>query len=198
MEHRMPFEHFEALLDLYGADLARWDEPNRSDALKLLEADATARAALESAQALDDLLDMASPIPAPSAVLAGRILAARPQTSRPQTSRFQASRCQASRPQVQAPQKVAWTSTKAITQGAQANHPRIIARMHKRRRFRGMLPIAALVASLVLGVVAGIAAQVVYNAQIATARSPSIDTLFSLGITTQIASLPLALSETIE
>jgi hypothetical protein len=48
---------FRSMTESYGADLARWPEQARADARALLSVSAEARAMLEGARALDDLIE---------------------------------------------------------------------------------------------------------------------------------------------
>ena len=48
---------FRSMTESYGADLARWPEQARADARALLSVSAEARAMLEEARALDDLIE---------------------------------------------------------------------------------------------------------------------------------------------
>lgn len=67
---------FEAILDAYGADPARWPEAERDAALELMRREPEgAQAALAAARALDAALD-AAPDAAPSEALRARVLAA--------------------------------------------------------------------------------------------------------------------------
>lgn len=52
----MNLRDFESALDTFGGDLARWPEPQRRGAQKLLEQDDRARSMLYEAQALDQVL----------------------------------------------------------------------------------------------------------------------------------------------
>ena len=73
----LPLEAFEAMLEAFGADPARWPDAQRGPAEALLAASAPARALLREARALDALL-VAAPTVAPGrhAALADRIVAA--------------------------------------------------------------------------------------------------------------------------
>ena len=48
---------FRSMTESYGSDLARWPEQARADARELLSVSAEARAMLEEARALDDLIE---------------------------------------------------------------------------------------------------------------------------------------------
>ena len=81
----MTLARFQLLLDVHGADPARWPQPERDAAERLSAADAAAAAALESARALDALIarDTAAHADATGVL---RALAARPLP--PQRRRF--------------------------------------------------------------------------------------------------------------
>jgi hypothetical protein len=68
---------FDALLEAYGADMARWPEADRAEA-EAFAAAPEAQASLHAARALDRLLD-AYQAEAPSLALRQRILARAPQ-----------------------------------------------------------------------------------------------------------------------
>ena len=76
---------FQHLLDVHGADLARWPQPLRTAAERLLAADGAAGAALAQARALDALIAREAPAEA-NARSVLRALAARPLP--PQRRRF--------------------------------------------------------------------------------------------------------------
>jgi hypothetical protein len=81
----MTITRFRHLLDVHGADLARWPQPQRAAAERLLALDAAAVSALAQASALDALIARETAPPADaSGVL--RTLAARPLP--PQRRRF--------------------------------------------------------------------------------------------------------------
>lgn len=174
MEHRMPFARFEALLDSHGADFAHWPAADVGAAKDLLSQSADARAALESAQALDRLLDLAPVPPLPSADLVAKILAARPS--------------HAGAPDVAAMDEVVWTSPATIAARAEQDHAKLAASSPRR-----YLPAAALAASLVLGVLSGAMVQSHFSG---SAADPTVGQLFALS--TQVASLPLEMREPIE
>jgi hypothetical protein len=81
----MEIERFKALIDAYGAAVARWPADEREAALSFAETDAEARRLLQDEAALDRLLDAADTLPATRA-LEDRILAAFPERP-PQTRR---------------------------------------------------------------------------------------------------------------
>jgi hypothetical protein len=181
MEHRMPFERFEALLDIHGADFTRWPAQDARAAEDLLSQCADARAALESAQALDSLLDLTPVPPLPSADLAAKILAARPLQGGSPVADFEPSHTDDLT-------DMRWISAAAITAPADKDQPKVTAG----RGWR-YLPAVALAASLMLGILSGVMAQSrVSSAEI----SPTVSQLFAL--TTQVASLPLDMRETVE
>jgi hypothetical protein len=70
-------ERFEELADARGGELRRWPDAERADAQALLERDASARAILARAAALDSMLD-ASVVAPPSAALIQAALAGAP------------------------------------------------------------------------------------------------------------------------
>jgi hypothetical protein len=70
----LDLQHFEDLLDVHGADVARWPERWRQPALQLLEASDAARRARAAAERCSRLLDVL-PEPEPSAQLRARIAA---------------------------------------------------------------------------------------------------------------------------
>lgn len=74
MTTSLDLQHFEELLDVHGADVARWPDPWREPALKLLETSEAARRARAVAERLSRLLD-AVPEPEPSPQLCARIAA---------------------------------------------------------------------------------------------------------------------------
>jgi hypothetical protein len=74
MTTSLDLQHFEELLDVHGADVARWPDPWREPALQLLEASDAARRARARAEGLSRLLD-AVPAAEPSAQLRARIAA---------------------------------------------------------------------------------------------------------------------------
>ena len=81
----MTLARFQHLLDVHGADLARWPQPHRAAAERLLATDRTAASARAQARALDALIARETPAEAdPTRVL--RALAARPLP--PQRRRF--------------------------------------------------------------------------------------------------------------
>jgi hypothetical protein len=80
----MTLARFQHLLDVHGADLARWPQPQRAPAERLLALDAAAVSALARARALDALIARQTPAADASGVL--RALAARPLP--PQRRRF--------------------------------------------------------------------------------------------------------------
>ncbi|HEV2957319.1 MAG TPA: hypothetical protein VGX95_14465 [Xanthobacteraceae bacterium] len=57
----MTLARFQRLLDVHGADLARWPQPQRAAAERLLAADGAAAAALAQARALDMLVAREGP-----------------------------------------------------------------------------------------------------------------------------------------
>ena len=79
----MTFARFQHLLDVHGADLARWPQPQRAAAERLLATDRTATSALAQARALDALIAREAPADATGVL---RALAARPLP--PQRRRF--------------------------------------------------------------------------------------------------------------
>jgi hypothetical protein len=81
----MTITRFQHLLDVHGADLARWPQPQRAAAERLLATDGTAVAARAQARALDALIARETPTPADAAGVL-RALAARPLP--PQRRRF--------------------------------------------------------------------------------------------------------------
>lgn len=50
-------DRFKAIVDAYGADPARWPDAERAAALQFVAGDSRARAWLDAARAVDDLLD---------------------------------------------------------------------------------------------------------------------------------------------
>jgi anti-sigma factor RsiW len=81
----MTLARFHQLLDVHGADLARWPQPQRATAERLLATDEAATSALAQTHALDALIARETPAPADaSGVL--RALAAQPLP--PQRRRF--------------------------------------------------------------------------------------------------------------
>jgi hypothetical protein len=81
----MTFARFQHLLDVHGADLARWPQPQRAAAERLLATDRTATSALAQARALDALIAREVPAKADATGVL-RALAARPLP--PQRRRF--------------------------------------------------------------------------------------------------------------
>jgi hypothetical protein len=79
----MTLARFRHLLDVHGADLARWPQPQRAAAERLLATDRTATSALAPARALDALIAREAPADATGVL---RALAARPLP--PQRRRF--------------------------------------------------------------------------------------------------------------
>ena len=73
----MERERFDAIVAAYGADPKRWPEAEREAALQLMHAEAID---LADARALDALLDLTAPTPAPSDLLTHRILRAAPKS----------------------------------------------------------------------------------------------------------------------
>jgi len=71
----MTLARFRHLLDVHGADLARWPQPQRAAAERLLATDRTATSALAQARALDALIAREAPADATGVL---RALAARP------------------------------------------------------------------------------------------------------------------------
>jgi hypothetical protein len=63
---------FQAMLEAYGAEPARWPAKERAEALSLLADSAEAATLREEAAALDSLLDLA-PAPAPARLAAGAV-----------------------------------------------------------------------------------------------------------------------------
>ncbi len=188
MEHRIPLERFEALLDLYGAQPHKWPADERAAAHALLAQSADARAALESARALDELLDRASPVPALSADLAAKILAARPLPG--------GSVAPAPLPEPPAlDPAITWTSSADITRNARHLPHGILAMIAKPR----LLPMAALAASLALGLVSGALIKSMMPTTVTVAYgAPTVNDLFALGFSTQMSILPSDLRGTIE
>jgi hypothetical protein len=78
----MTLERLGVLLDAYGAVPDRWPPGEREAARRLLGQSAAARALLEEAETLDELLD-GLPVEPPSPLLAARVLAAAPRPRRP-------------------------------------------------------------------------------------------------------------------
>jgi anti-sigma factor RsiW len=81
----MTLARFQRLLDVHGADLARWPQPQRDAAERLLATDGAAAAALAQARALDALIGR-DDVAQPDATGVLRALAARPLP--PQLRRF--------------------------------------------------------------------------------------------------------------
>jgi hypothetical protein len=81
----MTLARFQRLLDAHGADLARWPQPLRTAAERLLAADGAATAALAQGRALDALIAHETPAEADATGVL-RALAARPLP--PQRRRF--------------------------------------------------------------------------------------------------------------
>jgi hypothetical protein len=79
----MTLARFRHLLDVHGADLARWPQPQRAAAERLLATDRTATSALAQARALDALIAREAPADATGVL---RALAARQLP--PQRRRF--------------------------------------------------------------------------------------------------------------
>jgi hypothetical protein len=73
----MTLARFQHLLDVHGADLARWPQPLRTAAERLLAGDGAASAALAQARALDALIASDEPAAADTTGVL-RALAARP------------------------------------------------------------------------------------------------------------------------
>src|SRR6202011_4836514 len=73
----MTLARFQHLLDVHGADLARWPRPQRAAAERLLATDGTASSALAQARALDALIARETPAEADATGVL-RALAARP------------------------------------------------------------------------------------------------------------------------
>jgi hypothetical protein len=71
----MTLARFQHLLDVHGADLARWPQPQRAAAERLLATDGIATSALAQARALDALIAREAPADATGVL---RALAARP------------------------------------------------------------------------------------------------------------------------
>ena len=74
----MDLERLQALAAAHGGDPARWPAPEREAALRLLEASAAARAALQSARALDALIALPAP-PPPAPALRAAVLRTAPR-----------------------------------------------------------------------------------------------------------------------
>ena len=81
----MTLGRFQHLLDVHGADLARWPAPQRAAAERLLATDGAATAALAQARGLDALIVRDAPAQADATGIL-RALAARPLP--PQRRRF--------------------------------------------------------------------------------------------------------------
>ena len=73
----MTLARFQHLLDVHGADLARWPQPQRAAAERLLATDGIATSALAQARALDALIAREAPAKADATGVL-RALAARP------------------------------------------------------------------------------------------------------------------------
>jgi hypothetical protein len=73
----MTLARFQHLLDVHGADLARWPRPQRAAAERLLATDGIASSALAQARALDALIARETPAEADATGVL-RALAARP------------------------------------------------------------------------------------------------------------------------
>jgi hypothetical protein len=82
----MKLARFQHLLDVHGADLARWPQPLRAAAERLLATDRTAASALAQARALAALIARETPAAPADATGVLRALAARPLP--PQRRRF--------------------------------------------------------------------------------------------------------------
>jgi hypothetical protein len=189
MEHRMPFERFEALLDIHGAQPERWPADQRLAAQALIAASAQARTALDSAHALDALLDLASPVPAPSADLAAKILAARPSLG---GSVFVAPEPPDILPGEAVSAPLTWATPRPIISRTLRHRGRSLLQMGHSR----LIP-TALAASLLLGVVSGALIQNILPTQTQTMAqtAPTVQDLFILGLGTQLAALPTELEE---
>jgi len=78
MNTPMELERLLALAAAHGGDPARWPAPERAAALRLLEDSAAARAALQSARALDALIALPAPAP-PAPALRAAVLRSAPR-----------------------------------------------------------------------------------------------------------------------
>ena len=74
----MERQRFNTIVAAYGADPKRWPKAERESALQLMRAEAID---LSEARALDALLDLAAPTPAPSDLLTRRVLRAAPKST---------------------------------------------------------------------------------------------------------------------
>ena len=75
----MDLDRFNAILEAYGADPARWPDAERAEAEALLRANPAAKTAFDRAAELDALIAPAAIAPAPSEMLTARLLRAVPQ-----------------------------------------------------------------------------------------------------------------------
>lgn len=75
----MDIDRFNAILEAYGADPARWPDAERVSAETFLKADSDAKAAFDHAAELDALIAPAAIAPAASDMLTARLLRAVPR-----------------------------------------------------------------------------------------------------------------------
>lgn len=75
----MDLDRFNAILEAYGADPARWPDAEHAEAEALLRANPAAKTAFDRAAELDALIAPAAIAPAPSEMLTARLLRAVPQ-----------------------------------------------------------------------------------------------------------------------
>lgn len=80
-------ERLQEVLEAYGASPDRWPEEERAPLAQLIDASAEARALHERAVRLDQVLDAAGPIDAPSPDLVARILDDAPRSTEPSAIR---------------------------------------------------------------------------------------------------------------
>lgn len=179
MGNRISYSRFQAILDTYGADTTRWPEEDRADAVELLKSSDQAREMFEEARALDLLLMDASECPPPSLDLCDRIMASLPMadsTDQPGASAFQHAPPLANDP------------FHSLELALPAPSPLRGVRWFSRETLRQTswtVPVAALAASLLLGIVSG----VVVRGATAVTQQPSLEQVMSLGLSDQLASL---------
>lgn len=177
MEHRMTLEDFELLLDRHGATLNRWPVREQRGAMNLLADSPDARALYDDTLALETLLDLAPSEPAPSLSLRTAILAHRPQVT-------SASLQSPSEPlQPEALQSRRFVRTARTQRRASAG---VGAWMHS----RWTMPVSALAASLVLGILSGVLMKTSGQTAPSAQAVPSVEQVFTIGLGDQLATLP--------
>lgn len=177
MEHRMTLKRFQDILDIYGADSTRWPLDDRAEAVAFLKADPAARDAFEDARALDVLLTQTSECPPAPLDLCDRIMASLPPLPE-STAEHNAIFSE--------PGSVRTEPVAEVFSFAPARAAAVKAPFLPKQKRPWTLPVAALAASLVLGILSG---AVVKN-RLPVAAQPSLDQVFSIGFAAQLAFVP--------